>query len=163
MWRSAWNLNSGRQHRLKSVGPQQASWPGELFIGGGLAPLAGPERPGIRSGTRCPNVRQPRRTSRPTDLRNPETPPPRLLYIHQPLKAVVDGDIRAAGLSDRTAIRDHRLVRGHLGDGATPFRPSAPATSVCRICDPESLLHPSGTHIQPSDSRTAGADGNNFS
>src|ERR1700752_4758645 len=33
---SAWNLSSRRQHRLKSVVPQQASWPRELFIGGGL-------------------------------------------------------------------------------------------------------------------------------
>ena len=28
--------------------------------------------------------------------------------------AVVDGYIRAGGLSDRSAILDHRLVRGHL-------------------------------------------------
>jgi len=32
-------------------------------------PLAGPERPGVRSGTRCPNVRQPRPT--PTAISRP--------------------------------------------------------------------------------------------
>jgi hypothetical protein len=75
----------------------------------------------------------------------------------KPLKAVVDGHIRAARLSDRSAIRDHRLVRGHLGDGATPA--FCPGNLGCRICDPESLRHPIGTHIQPSDSRTAESDG----